>query len=94
MKPATAYRACSTRPSPLRSVLPAITLPVGAVVVAAVITAVAPEAMAQFGQETKSPPTPSSSPNPPLLIQYGVLLVLVLGVLGLSIIRSKREVQK
>lgn len=55
---------------------------------------IAPEAMAQFGaQETKTPPTPSSSDKPPLLIQYAVLFVIVLGVLGLSLLRSKREVR-
>jgi len=55
---------------------------------------VAPEAMAQFGEDVKSPPTPGSMGKPPLLIQYGVLAVLVLGVLGLSILKSKREVRK
>ena len=65
-----------------------------AVLVATVVTLMmAPEAMAQFSQESKSPPTPSSSGNPPVLIQYGVLVVLTLGVVGLGIFKSKREVR-
>ena len=62
--------------------------------VATLALTVAPEAMAQLGgQPTKSPPTPTSSDKPPLLIQYGVLVVLAMGVIGLSIFKSKREVR-
>ena len=53
----------------------------------------APEALAQYGQETKQPPTPSSRGNPPALLQYGVLVVLAMGVVGLGILKSKREVR-
>jgi hypothetical protein len=73
-----------------RSILLAMALLVGV----AVTLIAAPEALAQFGEETKSPPTPGSMGKPPLLLQYGVLVVLVLGVLGLSIFRSKREIRK
>lgn len=62
----------------------------------ALVILLAPDAMAQLGgggETAKVPPTPNSSDKPPLLLQYGVLAVLVLGTLGLSILKSKREVK-
>lgn len=67
-----------------------------AIAAIAVVVLLAPDAMAQLGgsgETTKVPPTPGSSNKPPLLLQYGVLAVLVLGTLGLSILKSKREVK-
>ena len=76
---------------PYRSALPALAL----LVIAGALLAIAPDAMAQLGgtDTSKTPPTPGASDKPPLLLQYGVLAVLVLGILGLSILRSKREVK-
>jgi len=67
---------------------------VAPVVVAMATLAIAPEAPGQFEQQqTKLPPTPTSSDKPPVLIQYGVLVVLTMGVVGLGILKSKREVR-
>ena len=70
-----------------------LSVPLALALILALALTVAPEAMAQFGKEAKSPPTPTSSDKPPLLIQYGVLVILTLGVIGLSIFKSKREVR-
>jgi hypothetical protein len=63
------------------------------VVLAGVSLFVAPDALAQVGQDSKTPPTPSSSGNSPVLLQYAVLAVLVIGIVGLGILKSKREVR-
>ncbi len=66
----------------------------GCLAALSLLVVTAPEALAQFDEPiTKSPPTPNSADDPPLLIQYGVLVVLVIGVIGLGILRSKREVR-
>lgn len=68
-------------------------MPLAIVLILALALTVAPDAVAQFAKESKSPPTPTSSDKPPLLIQYGVLVLITLGVIGLSIFKSKREVR-
>jgi len=50
-------------------------------------------ALGQIAQESKLPPTPSGTGNPPLLLYYGVLFLLALGTIGLGILKSKRNVQ-
>ncbi|MCB9838495.1 MAG: hypothetical protein H6813_04085 [Phycisphaeraceae bacterium] len=79
-----------TRKSPSRAVIAAL----APLAIAMAVLAAAPSALAQFEQQqTKLPPTPTSSDKPPALIQYGVLVVLTGGVVALSIMKSKREVR-
>jgi len=92
MKPTRSEQPARIERSGLRKAAPALALAVAAVA----ICAVSPDVLAQLGgtgESIKTPPTPGSSDKPPLLLQYGVLAVLVLGTLGLSILRSKREVK-